>query len=69
MTGTHKVRHPIARRKKTRRMYDLLNGKVTEKERQDYDKLLWSIRHDTDRRFDDRRGSEDRREADTAVTK
>ena len=55
-----------SRRKKTRRMYDALHGKitegkVTEEERRHYDKLLWSRSLGEDRRTQERRSGEDRR--------
>jgi hypothetical protein len=49
------------RRKRARRMYDALHGKVTEEERQQYDKLLWSRIVSEDRRVQERRTEKDRR--------
>ena len=51
------------RRKKSRRAYDLLQGKATEEERQRYDWLLWSRNFSADRRVQARRSGPERRMA------
>lgn len=54
-------RRSSGRRKRTRRTYDALHGKVTEEERRQYDSLLWSRIVGDDRRVQERRSGEDRR--------
>ena len=56
-----KERSETIRRKKMRRMYDQMYGKVTEEERRAYDETLYSLKGITDRRAKDRRSGEDRR--------
>jgi len=64
MSDIHEDKRKSSRRKKTRRMHDMLNGKATEEEKQQYDKLLWSMHRDADGRAKERRSGEDRRERD-----
>jgi len=49
-------------------MYDMLHGKATEEEKQQYDKLLWSSRFGADRRAQQRRSDNDRRETPSTDT-
>jgi len=62
MSDTHEDRRKFGRRYRERRMSDMLHGKATEEERQQYDKLLWSRHLDADRRAQERRFVKDRRE-------
>ena len=62
MSDTHDDRRKTGRRKRTRRTYDALQGKATEEERLQYDRLLWSMNLDADRRKQGRRSCADRRE-------
>ena len=61
MSDEHEDRRKSDRRKRPRRMYDALHGKVTEEERQQYDNQLWSRISGEDRRVQDRRSEKDRR--------
>ena len=62
MAYTRENRRKIGRRKRRRRTYDALQGRATKEERLQYDRLLWSIWLDEDRRVQERRSGEDRRE-------
>ena len=62
MSETQEERRKAGRRRKSRRMHDMLQGKATEEEKQQYDKLLWSSHQKADRRSKERRSGKDRRE-------
>jgi len=55
MSSAHEIRREFDNRKRPRRMYDALQGKATEEERQQYDRLHWIHRAGADRRRQDRR--------------
>ena len=61
MSDTHEEKRIAGRRKKTRRMYDLLHDSLTDEERQQYDRLLWSRHQNMDRRTQERRSVRERR--------
>ena len=61
MSDEHEDRRKSDRRKRPRRMYDALHGKITEEERRHCDNLLWSRISGEDRRMQDRRSENDRR--------
>ncbi|MCL1889749.1 MAG: hypothetical protein FWF99_04520 [Desulfovibrionaceae bacterium] len=50
-----------SRRKKTRRMHDALGDKLSEEEKQMYDKMLYTAHTSEDRRNGERRSGKDRR--------
>jgi len=54
-------RRKFDRRETPRRVHDLLEDTLTEEEKQQYDRILWSKRQCTDKRFVDRRLDVDRR--------
>jgi len=54
-------RRKAGRRKRRRRTYDALQGRATKEERLQYDRMLWSIWLDKDRRTQERRSGSDRR--------
>lgn len=58
----HEDKRLSSRRKKIRRMYDMLHGKATEEEKQQFDRLLYSRHRDDDRRAQSRRSGTDRRD-------
>ena len=62
MVDTHEDRRKLQRRKGTRRVYDMLEGKATEEERISCDRMFCDAHLDKSRRVLDRRSGEDRRE-------
>jgi len=61
MSDTHEDRRKSDRRKTPRRAHDLLEDILTEEEKQQYDKMLWSERQCTDKRAGERLSSKGRR--------
>ena len=61
MSDIHEDMRKSGRRERSRRVYDMLEGILTEEERQQFDKMQMRLLHYANRRTLNRRSGKDRR--------